>query len=289
MNNETWCVVDPVKALPYIQKIQSIAIQLSGIQSPSIPPNQHPYRDISELTGSLLRLLSEQQNARQIRHSINRLCKSNLVFYKLMLDFASFQVEGDKFSFRKKSLIMNETKLNQIATELKQAFRRELTSSTPKRRKVIENYLQGSDQSVLDSNRQEFHDLLLEHTVIGTTGPNAYMLGLFGTNQFPGQEMRKKVCPFALETYGLQPNFYSTNGYPMGSSEADKEIYRDACSNDNSWKQQGEQASRSRQNTMKRAASSIQRFFRTPCVRESPNHELFDTDSHQYVPIHFNV
>lgn len=251
-------------ALPYIKKIQAIAIQLAGVQALTIPLHQQTYQWDSGFKGSLLTKLSMQQTARQIRRSIRRLCSNNKVFYRLMLDFKSFEIEGEERLFFKDKLVtIDDTMLAQIARDLRFMMQTKLASSTPKRRRELEIRIGESDQSVLDENREEIHNELLMATVIGTTGPDAYMLGLFGTNTFSCNDMKKKVDPFALERYKLQHIFYSTNGYPLSSSEADHNFFLDNATNDSSWNPLGEQKLLSRQDTMQRAASCIQRFFTT--------------------------
>ena len=279
VNNETWCVVNQKAALPYIQRIQATAIQLSGIQSAFIPAASRTYiaQNEADFIGSVLTKLSQQQNARQMRRSIHRLCDSNILVYRLMLDLKNFLVEGERLFFKGNAIKMNDELLSQIAQNLRYEYSAKLALVTRNRRQKLERcILDRSDKPILDANRHEIFDQLIDKTIIGTTGSDAYMFGIFGQNQFSRIDAAQKVYPFALETYGLQHIFYSTNGYPLGATEAEREQCMRASVNDNSWRRHGEQAMFLKADTMQRAALSIQRFFRAHAVDTSSDKESQD-------------
>ena len=98
--------------------------------------------------------------------------------------------------------------------------------------------------------------------MIETTGPSAYCLGLFLTNEFSAEAMIKKVNPVAMGTYGLDKSFKSTNGYPLHVDVATKQAFCSAAQNDASWKFFGMRNMHQQEARMNEAALKIQHWWR---------------------------
>ena len=255
VNNEFFAVVHEEDAKSKINLIQQIGIELFGIQKLN-QKNPSPYQDAEGVTGALLRKLSLEQNARQIRRSIMRLSRSNELFYRTLNYLDNLQVSSERLFFKNAPQVTSQL-LEHSAQELELLFHLKIWKPSISSTAVVKN-----KEFFLDLNREELLNDMLMWTVIETTGPSAFCLGLFLKNFFSAKEMQEMVNPVAMGTYGLERYFKSTNGYPMHVDAKMKELCEKNASNDRSWQFFGMSKMRHQEVQMQEAAKKIQGWWR---------------------------
>lgn len=255
VNNEFFAVVHEEDAKSKINLIQAIGIQLFGIQKLN-QKNPSPYQDAEGVPGALLQKLSLEQNARQIRRSIMRLGRSNELFYRTTNYHAYLQVLGERLIFKNAPQATPEL-LEESAQQLEFLFHSKIWQPAIHSNAVIKN-----KEFYLNLNREELLNDMLKWTVIETTGPSAFCFGLFLKNSFSEKEMQEIVNPVAMDTYGLERYFKSTNGYPMHVDATTKEEYAKKSKNDASWQLFGMFKMSHREEKMQEAVVKIQHWWR---------------------------
>ncbi|HBB52708.1 MAG TPA: hypothetical protein DCZ80_02235 [Legionellales bacterium] len=259
VNNEVFAVVNYRDALPTLQSIKEIALSLYEKQKPGTPIAKLPYSDDTSFMGLLLSKLAYQQNARQIRHSIMQLAQSNESFYKAMCFFDRLEVDGERLSYGPGTKECSPQALHAMGLEIKMRLLESFSSaSEPRKVRLRPLLLSNNSRDFLDFNRQELEELMIQKTVISSTGPNAYCFGILGGNHFNATLMQREVNPVALATYGLQRAFISSNGYPMHVTIEEKQIAEEQSVNDASWLACGIQTLFEKEQRMDEAARIIQ-------------------------------
>lgn len=260
VNNEVFAVVNFRNALPILQRIKEIALTLFEKQKADTPITKLPYSDDTSFMGKLLNKLSFQQNARQIRHSILQLEQSNTSFYRAMRFLDRFEVEGERFFYRPGTEECSTEVLRAMSVEIKLRLIRSFAFASERRKVTLRPLLSSGDwRDVLDFNRQELAELMIQKTVISSTGPDAYCFGILGGNHFNAVRMAREVNPIALATYGLHHAFISSNGYPMHATIEEKLIAEQESVNDASWRAYGLQTLFEKEQRMEDAARIIQK------------------------------
>jgi hypothetical protein len=218
---------------------------------------------------SLLPKLSYEQTAREIRHSIQKLCRNNETFFRFLMHPDRLKIEGCRIYFNSAPILTPEN-YQELAQNILSGITKILPYSKPSARiellKVLENPTQ---EALLNFYRTDSYNRMLSHTIIDTIGPLAYIMGIFRTNYLPITEIKKRVAPFAFAHYDfLQQAINSCNGYGLHVSEALKNLKTENPQNDLSWAACGAEELLTRDRMLDESAQKIQHAWR----RKHPSH-----------------
>ena len=265
VNNDCLIIADERAALPLIREIQRIGIFLTSKQKATNPNQTYLANDIVEpRLQQLMQNLSFQQNAREIRHSLIKLCRRNDTFYRFFIASNELMIKDNHISFPSTAVRPSKIEFDNFASSIRIQLEAILTTSTDSKQICeIQNLLSKNNRdAILDFYRNQSQDQLTRITVIDTLGPQAYMFGLFRGNYFPKKAIDESIRLFSLEHYGLNKHFLSQNTTGLHLSIAEKQTRLKNPGNDLSWMPIGQQHLFSQEEYIVQAVTSLQQAWR---------------------------